>query len=175
MAKANGNMWELRNEQTTGLGCVGNRCDVHRIVLGCCESFCLWGVEMKGLAICKTCGTDHSDNGGKCRGLFGIKPVQAWNGEGIPPVGIEVNFWVDEESVYRKGVVVYSSEKGATVDIGYLASSGEHGDFALITAEDRKRELAIAELYKIGSITMDDASELYSTISAGKIPGVKLE
>ncbi len=135
----------------------------------------LWGMEMKGLAICKTCGTDHSDNGGKCRGLFGIKPVQFWNGEGIPPVGIEVNFWVDEESKYRKGVVVYSSEKGATVDIGYLASSGEHGDFALITAEDRKRELAISELYKIGSITMDDASELYSAISAGKIPGVKLE
>ncbi|MFS7307047.1 hypothetical protein [Rahnella inusitata] len=101
--------------------------------------------------------------------------VSAWDGQGIPPVGEEVNFWVDEESKYRKGVVVYSSEKGATVDIGYLASSGEHGDFALITAEDRKRELAIAELYKIGSITMDDASEIYSAISAGKIPGVKLE
>ena len=98
-----------------------------------------------------------------------------WDGQGIPPVGVEVNFWVDEESKYRKGTVVYSSDKGATVDIGYLASSGEHGDFALITAEDRAREVVIAELYKIGTITMDDAGEIYLAIAADKIPGVKLE
>ncbi|MBU9823128.1 hypothetical protein J1782_24870 [Rahnella sp. BCC 1045] len=102
-------MWELRNEQITSLGFVGNRRGVLRIVLGCCKSFCLWGVEMKGLAICKTCGTDHSDNGGKCRGLIISKPSQVWDGEYPIPAGVnvEVHFECDDSRVWTEFRVEY--------------------------------------------------------------------
>jgi hypothetical protein len=61
-------------------------------------------------------------------------------GDKFPPVGHVVNFWVDELSKYKKGFVVYSGSKGATVDIGYLVSSGEDGDFAEYTTDMQERD-----------------------------------
>lgn len=68
--------------------------------------------------------------------------MNEWNdfGNSFPPVGIVVNIWIDESSKYAKGTVVYSGEKGATVDIGYLATSGEAGDFEPYTEEMKSRD-----------------------------------
>ncbi|WP_034912923.1 hypothetical protein [Erwinia sp. 9145] len=97
-----------------------------------------------------------------------------WSGEGFPPVGAEIKFWVDERSEYKKGIVVYSGKKGATVDIGYLASSGETGDFSLITAQDRKEEVAIAAMKQLNIGDYSDPQIIYDAIAAGKIPGIRL-
>ena len=104
-----------------------------------------------------------------------------WGEFKFPQVGQEVNFWIDEETRYAQGVIVYSGEKGATVDIGYLASSGEPGDFAEITKEDRLRNQFVAALHSeecvIGEhrLFKSTAEALFDAIKAGKVPGVKLE
>jgi len=105
----------------------------------------------------------------------------AWGDSKFPQIGQEVNFWIDEQSRYAQGVVVYSGDKGATVDIGYLASSGEPGDFSPITEEDRKKNAFINALHYdpcvIGEhrLFKSTAEALYDAIKAGKVPGVKLE
>lgn len=107
--------------------------------------------------------------------------VYAWGSFKYPQAGQEVNFWVDDENRYYQGVVVYSSEKGAVVDIGYLASSGEPGDFSPITEEDRVRNAFIAALHDepcvIGEhrLFKSTAEAIFEAIKAGKVPGVKLE
>ncbi len=107
--------------------------------------------------------------------------VYAWGAFKFPQVGQEVNFWIDEQSRYAQGVVVYSGDKGATVDIGYLASSGEPGDFAPIKEEDRKKNAFIKALHYdpcvIGEhrLFKSTAEALYDAIKAGKVPGVQLE
>ncbi len=110
-----------------------------------------------------------------------MNKVYAWGSFKFPQVGQEVNFWVDESNHYAQGVVVYSSEKGAVVDIGYLASSSEPGDFAPLTEEDRVRNAFIAALHYdpcvIGEhrLFKSTAEAIFEAIKAGKVPGVKLE
>lgn len=66
----------------------------------------------------------------------------------FPPVGTEVKFWYEDEykATYMRGVVVYSSEKGATVDVGFLTSSGEWGDFAPVTEDDREKDVGVSQM-----------------------------
>jgi len=97
-----------------------------------------------------------------------------WDGKGFPPVGTEIKTWDDESSTYRKGVVVYSGRKGATVDVGFLLSSGEQGDFSLITAEDRLEEVAINAMLEQADLATKTAERLYSRIKRGEIPGIRL-
>lgn len=97
-----------------------------------------------------------------------------WDGEGFPPVGAEIKTWDDEASKYRRGIVVYSGHKGATVDVGFLLSSGEQGDFSLITTEDRREEVAVNAMLEQADIATLSAEKLYSRIKSGHIPGVRL-
>ena len=129
---------------------MGNRSDSVRIVLGCGEYFCLWGVEMKGLAICKTCGTDHSDNGGKCRGLFGIQPEPVWSGEGLPPIGCVCEYRGNDTSWGEVKIIGHDEGKVVFKPSGedyYGITPSHKAEFIPIRApEDVARDEFIKEL-----------------------------
>lgn len=117
--------------------------------------------------------------------------VPVWSGEGLPPVGCECEWHDRNTKSWIPVKVLYSSEW--VVVIRGVATNGDivelgvevYGDtdrckFRPIRTEaERKRESIIHALDYILTQAFDqDASlpvELYKSIAAGKIPGLKLE
>lgn len=111
----------------------------------------------------------------------------AWNGEGLPPVGCECEFKEQSEKYWQKGVVRYISDH--TIVINIYPEEDEYGDkepcfendgslsFRPIRTEaDRKREecvdLIMGWMHHAGRAEIE---LIYDYISAGKIPGIKLD
>lgn len=139
---------------------------------------------MKGLAICKTCGTDHSDNGGKCRGLFGIQPEPVWSGEGLPPIGCVCEYRGNDTSWGEVKIIGHDEGKVVFKPSGedyYGITPSHKAEFIPIRApEDVARNEAIEAIASATGLLKyggrDQVSkDIYDAIAAGKIPGVKLE
>lgn len=103
-----------------------------------------------------------------------------WNGEGLPPVGVECESKQFAQIGWHKFRVVavesghvfgfWNDKVGACLD-------SKHWEFRpLLTEEERKREEARKAMYAAMNIIDGDiADAIYDAIAAGKIPGVKLE
>lgn len=113
-----------------------------------------------------------------------VSPV--WNGEGLPPVGMEIEYSfakVNYRTDFSRGkVLAYGMHN---VFMEHWASKNEFIQpldkikFRPIRSEaDRKREESLRVIYEIldaGTSTKQDAADIYDAIAAGKIPGVKLD
>ena len=107
---------------------------------------------------------------------------QAWNGEGVPPVGCECECqFLDAWHVCKVLFV------GAEVIVGVIdgtesAISVNHTKFRPFQSEaERKREAAVKVIKGLlifdygDDPRVNDATFIYDAIAAGKIPGVKLD
>lgn len=120
----------------------------------------------------------------------------AWNGEGLPPVGCECEFYNDDYDVLpscpKDGqivkIVAHQKSKNG-LDLAVFTWTGErnglHAEVCtemlfrpIRTEAERKRDEFINQLMKEWLFLGHDreqAGSLYDAIAAGKIPGVKLE
>lgn len=134
----------------------------------------------------------------ECIGQGVDMPV--WNGDGLPPVGCECEFYNGNRFYARdsspedgqKVKVVHHEVSGAGIpcavfvwigdDKSVKSEAAQEGLFRPISSEaDNRRDAALDAIY--GAITSaeraynrsDEADKVYEAIAAGKIPGVKLE
>lgn len=128
---------------------------------------------------------DDEANLNECIGQ-GAVPV--WNGEGLPPVGMEIEYSfakVNYRTDFSRGkVLAYGMQN---VFMEHWASKNEFIqpldkiEFRPILSEaDRKRDAAVGKIFDVICKSLTDESEstsfaIYDAIAAGKIPGVKLE
>lgn len=110
---------------------------------------------------------------------------QAWNGEGLPPVGVECECswagdeWQPCEMLFTSNQLVVVKLKESGIEDAY--NIGDVTFRPLRTEAERKREVAIdAILSDMRTIPCDlalrdEVAVIYDAIAAGKIPGVKLE
>lgn len=107
----------------------------------------------------------------------------AWNGEGLPPAGCEVEYISNGASWGKVKVIGLDGEKIVIRPSGeiYYAITPSNKDVFIPfrTEEEKKRDIvvgAIKELFKCSNDpSVDDATLVFNAIAAGKIPGVKLE
>lgn len=124
----------------------------------------------------------------------------AWNGEGLPPVGAKVEFFINPKFGYRNNwipdvgtemevvahktttdgndvAVCYWDECGAGMSRCFVPESLK----PLRTESERKHEAilesicAVLEMVAQDYKREDEAKLIYEAIAAGKIPGVKLD
>lgn len=99
-----------------------------------------------------------------------------WNGEGLPPVGMKVE-WLSDKYGWLGGTVAAHDAKYPLIAIirhndGYTGCHRHE----IRTEAERKREAARNGIYAAMDIVDGDiADAIYDAIAAGKIPGVKLE
>lgn len=117
---------------------------------------------------------------------IGQSPAMVWNGDGFPPVGMEIEYSfakVNYRTDFSRGkVLAYGMQN---VFMEHWASKNEFIqpldkiEFRPIRSEsDKKRDeakFAIAELCRSSASNGHSADLIYDAIAAGKIPGVKLE
>lgn len=124
----------------------------------------------------------------------------AWNGEGLPPVGVKVEFFINPSLGYNNGwipadgtemeVVAHkTTTDGNDVAVCYWDEGGAGRSCCLVpeslkparTESERKHEAvlesicAVLEMVAQGYKLEDEAKLIYDAIAAGKIPGVKLD
>lgn len=124
----------------------------------------------------------------------------AWNGEGLPPVGAKVEFFINPKFAYRNAwipdvgtemeVVAHKTTTGGNdVAVCYWGESGAGRSCCLVPESlkplrkeaERKREVAIEAILSdmrtipCGLSLRDEVAVIYDAIAAGKIPGVKLD
>lgn len=117
---------------------------------------------------------------------IGQAPVTTWSGEGLPPVGVEIEYKfakANYRTYFSRGkVLAYGAQN---VFMEHLASRNEFIqpldkiEFRPIRTEaERKRDEAkhaIAELCRSSASNGHAADLIYDAIAAGEITGVKLE
>lgn len=124
----------------------------------------------------------------------------AWNGEGLPPVGAKVEFFINPKLGYRNAwnpdvgtemeVVAHkTTTDGNDVAVCYWDDSGAGLSCCFVpeslkplrTESERKHEAilesicAVLEMVAQDYKREDEAKLIYEAIAAGKIPGVKLD
>lgn len=124
----------------------------------------------------------------------------AWNGEGMPPVGAKVEFFINPKLGYRNAWIpaagtemeVVAHKKttdGNDVAVCYWDEGGAGRSCCFVpeslkplrTESERKHEAilesicAVLEMVAQDYKREDEAKLIYEAIAAGKIPGVKLE
>ena len=115
----------------------------------------------------------------------GAAPV--WNGEGLPPVGVECEVSVDGGRSWCTYRAINEKNGARIIEIGNFTEEFQNNNwiFRPISSEsDRKRDEAVQALCNAGggSGRVDEKSgygscwfDIYDAIAAGKIPGVKLD
>lgn len=121
---------------------------------------------------------------------IGQSPEPTWNGEGLPPVGCELQYRKHkkaDESEWFNGEVKYASEFTVVIQAdcypGETVGHPANFEFRPIRSEaDKKRDAAIEAIdWYMPECILDTPNEfyhakkIYDAIAAGKIPGVKLE
>lgn len=107
-----------------------------------------------------------------------------WDGEGLPPVGVECEArCCFLGSSWKRIILKWSNEKqflyervreGSPVHYS-LAYVDQHSFRPIRTESERKREEVVAQIIKGANLAQDNVAEaIYDAIAAGKIPGVKL-
>lgn len=110
----------------------------------------------------------------------------AWDGEGLPPVGCECEFYKHSFPTWAKGLIKYASDYTVVIEqaghVGEIIGHPVNFEFRPIRTEaERKREEAINKIQSHchvdhrAPISAGQAIALYDAIAAGKIPGVKIE
>lgn len=138
---------------------------------------------------CRPYGLDESIENmvtrNQYKSVLALSQMQSWNGEGMPPVGCEVEYISNGTSWGKVKVIGFDGEKIVIRPSGeiYYAITPSNKDvfIPLRTEADKKRDAALDAIY--GAIASakrehnrsDEADEVYKAIAAGKIPGVKLE
>lgn len=130
-------------------------------------------VEMIPLDECD--GSRVEDDLNECIGQD-VAPV--WSGEGLPPVGMKIE-WLSDKYGWLGGTVAAHDAKHPLIAIirhndGYTGCHRHE----LRTEADKKRHKSLQAIYEIldaGTSTKQDAADIYDAIAAGKIPGVKLD
>lgn len=115
------------------------------------------------------------------------QPVESWNGAGLPPVCIDIEYrhkGADNWSYtgWLTGRVVWFGNAEFCVVNSYgkakVANIGEWDFRPLRTEADKKRDEAcrvISHIIDEDRNFQFDAKKIYDAIASGKIPGVKLE
>lgn len=112
-----------------------------------------------------------------------------WNGEGLPPVGTECEFYKHSFPTWAKGLIKYASDYTVVIQqaghVGEIIGHPVNFEFRPIHTEaERKREEAITKITDAICGDIPDtgmataakyAARAYDAIAAGNIPGVKLE
>ena len=137
--------------------------------------------------VAEQANTDDEADLNEC---IGQDAAPAWNGEGLPPVGMEIEYSfakVNYRTDFSRGkVLAYGMQ---SVFMEHWASKNEFIqpldkiEFRPIRSEaDRKRDAAVEAIdYWMPEFIPDTpnkyyhAKKIYDAIAAGKIPGVKLE
>lgn len=135
------------------------------------------------------------------KSVFALSQKPAWNGEGLPPVGAKVEFFINPKLGYRNAwnpdagtemeVVAHkTTTDGNDVAVCYWDEGGAGRSCCFVpkslkplrTEAERKRDAAAEAIdwYMPEFIpdTPNDyyhAKKIYDAIAAGKIPGVKLD
>nr|DAK90737.1 MAG TPA: hypothetical protein [Caudoviricetes sp.] len=138
---------------------------------------------------CRPYGLDESIENmvtrNQYKSVLALSQKQSWNGEGLPPVGCEVEYISNGSSWGKVKVIGLDGEKVVIRPSGeiYYAITPSNKDvfIPLRTEADKKRDAALDAIY--GAIASakrehnrsDEADEVYKAIAAGKIPGVKLD
>ena len=124
----------------------------------------------------------------------------AWNGEGLPPVGAKVEFfinpkfgycndWIPDAGTEMEVVAHKTTTDGNDVAVCYWDEGGAGRSCCLVpeslkplrTESERKHEAALESICAVLEMVAqdyrreDEAKLIYEAITAGKIPGVKLE
>lgn len=124
----------------------------------------------------------------------------AWNGEGLPPVGAKVEFfinpklgycnnWIPDAGTEMEVVAHKTTTDGNDVAVCYWDDSGAGRSCCFVpeslkplrTESERKHEAilesicAVLEMVAQDYKREDEAKLIYEAIAAGKIPGVKLD
>lgn len=131
----------------------------------------------------------------------GKQPADAWNGEGLPPVGAKVEFFINPKLVYRNAwipdvgtemeVVAHkTTTDGNDVAVCYWDEGGAGRSCCFVpeslkplrTEAKRKRDAAVEAIHWYMPEFIPDApneyyhaKKIYDAIAAGKVPGVKLD
>jgi|GEM_PF-2571371 len=108
---------------------------------------------------------------------------QAWDGEGLPPVGVECEMHNDRGTWLPVDVIAHKDgfAFGWSYDYRIVLHSDKTEGFRPIRSpEDVARDEAIDAIFSILSVNILDGSDsnagkVFDAIAAGKIPGVKLE
>lgn len=125
---------------------------------------------------------DEADEEADLNECIGQDAVPVWNGEGLPPVGMEVEYKfvkANYRTYFSRGKVLAYGMHNVFMEHG--ASKNEFiqpldkMEFRPIRSEaDRKREEAVKAIMLTGWC-QTAAEEIYDLIAAGKVPGMKLE
>lgn len=124
----------------------------------------------------------------------------AWNGEGLPPVGEKVEFFINPKLGYRNAwipdagtemeVVAHkTTTDGNNVAVCYWDERGAGRSCCFVpeslkpvsTESERKHEAVLESICAVLEMVAqdykreDEAKLIYEAIAAGKIPGVKLD
>lgn len=124
---------------------------------------------------------DEADDEVDLNECIGQDAAPVWNGEGLPPVGVECEYsWAGEP--WASGVIRYISKH--TIIIETQADSTGDTECAyhptdiklrpFRTEADRKRDEAVKTIMLTGWCQAA-AEEIYDLVAAGKVPGMKLE
>lgn len=124
----------------------------------------------------------------------------AWNGEGLPPVGAKVEFfinpkfgygnaWIPDAGTEMEVVAHKTTTDGNDVAVCYWDDSGAGRSCCFVpkslkplrTESERKHEAVLESICAVLEMVAqdykreDEAKLIYEAIAAGKIPGVKLD
>ena len=108
----------------------------------------------------------------------------AWNGEGVPPVGVECEVSVDGGRSWCTYRAISEKNGARLIEISNLTEEFQNSNWIfrpLRTEAERKRDAFInAVLDDMRVIPFDlslrdEVAVIYDAIAAGKVPGVKLE
>lgn len=108
----------------------------------------------------------------------------AWNGKGLPPVGVECEVSVDGGRSWCTYRAISEKNVARLIEISNLTEEFQNNNWIfrpLRTEAERKHEAVLESICAVLEMVAqdykreDEAKLIYEAIAAGKIPGVKLE
>lgn len=151
---------------------------------------------------CRPYGLDESIENmvtrNQYKSVFALSQKQAWNGEGLPPVGAKVeffinpklgyrNYWIPDAGTEMEVVAHKTTTDGNDVAVCYWDEDGAGMSRCFVpkslkplrTEAERKRDAAIEAMQREAdegnNWIYSEYEIIYDAIAAGKIPGVKLD
>lgn len=118
------------------------------------------------------------------KSAIALSQKPSWNGEGLPPVGVECEVSVDGGRSWCTYRAISEKNGARLIEISNLTEEFQNSNWIfrpLRTEAERKRDAFInAVLDDMRVIPCDlslrdEVAVIYDAIAAGKIPGVKLE
>lgn len=107
------------------------------------------------------------------------EPIPEWDGDGLPPVGVECETmlkvhgspWVKFKCLAVDGIAAF----GFTGKGHIVAQENTHNFRPIRTEAERKREEAVNAIQQKLLCRNEVAVDFYEHLAAGKIPGIKME